>query len=52
MDKNSNEKQEKELKTDVYSLRLTKNQKNVLKKNKWIKEELDKIVIQYINNYL
>lgn len=42
----------KELKNCVYSIRLTEEQKDILKKNEWIKRELDKIVIQYINNYL
>lgn len=46
------EKQSKELKVSVYSIRLTQKEKDVLAKNKWIKEELDKIVIQYIHNYL
>jgi hypothetical protein len=44
-------KQSKELKTDVYSIRLTKKQKEIIKKNKWIKEELDKMVLKYINIY-
>lgn len=52
MDNKRNEKQDKELKVDVYSIRLTKKQKEILKRNKWIKEELDKIVLGYINNYI
>lgn len=52
MDDKRNEKKEKEIKTSVYSLRLTKKQKDVLKKNKWIKDTLDKMVLDYINNYL
>lgn len=51
MGKKGNEKQSKELKTDVYSIRLTKKQKEIIKKNKWIKEELDKMVLKYINIY-
>lgn len=42
----------KELKVAVYSIRLTKREKEILKKNKWIKEELDKLVKDYINTYL
>ncbi|MEW9939999.1 hypothetical protein AB2T96_20880 [Clostridium butyricum] len=42
----------KELKKFVYSIRLTKRQKEILKKNTWIKKELDKIVMDYINIYL
>ncbi|MBC2460393.1 hypothetical protein [Clostridium beijerinckii] len=42
----------KELKKFVYSIRLTKRQKELLKKNEWIKKELDKIVIDYLNIYL
>lgn len=51
MDKKSVEKKNKELKTDVYSIRLTKKQKEIIKKNKWIKAELDKVVLNYINLY-
>lgn len=36
----------------VYSIRLSKEQKDILKRNEWIKKELDKMVLQYINNYL
>jgi hypothetical protein len=50
MDKRENENKEKKI--SVYSIRLTRKQKEVIKKNKWIKEELDKIVLQYINNYI
>ena len=42
----------KELKKYVYSIRLTKKQKELLKNNEWIKKELDKIILEYINAYL
>jgi hypothetical protein len=42
----------KELKKYVYSIRLTKKQKDLLNNNRWIKLELDKMILQYINNYL
>lgn len=41
-----------ELKRYVYSLRITKSQRELLVKNGWIKKELDKIVLEYLNNYL
>lgn len=47
-----NVRTEQELKRYVYSIRLTKSQKDLLIKNEWIKKELDKIVIDYINIYL
>lgn len=45
-------KAKKELKKFVYSIRLTKRQKKLLKENEWIKKELDKMVLDYINIYL
>lgn len=42
----------KELKKFVYSIRLTKRQKELLKKNPEIKKDLDKIVLDYLNIYL
>lgn len=42
----------KELKKYVYSIRLTKKQKELLKNNEWIKKELDKLILEYINTYL
>ena len=52
MDNKKGKRLNKELKTKVYSLRLTQRQKDVLKKNTWIKKELDKIVVDYINLYI
>jgi len=49
---NNDKKIKKELKTSVYSLRLTKIQKNILNKNNWIKLELDKMILEYINSYI
>lgn len=45
-------KDKKELKKFVYSIRITSEQKQLLKKNDWIKKELDKIVINYLKIYL
>lgn len=51
MDNKCIQKNEKELKKCVYSIRLTKKQKDILKNNVWIKIELDKMVLEYINIY-
>lgn len=42
----------KELKKYTYSIRLTKKQKELLKKNEWIKKELDRLILEYINAFL
>lgn len=42
----------RELKKYVYSIRITKKQNNLLKNNKWIKEELDKYIREYLNGFL
>lgn len=42
----------RELKQYVYSIRITKSQRELLVKNDWIKKELDKMVLEYLNNYL
>ncbi|NOW87974.1 hypothetical protein B0H39_006005 [Clostridium beijerinckii] len=42
----------KELKKYVYSIRLTKKQKELLKNNLWIKNELDKLILEYLNIYI
>lgn len=44
-------KNKKDLKKFVYSIRITKSDKNLLKNNDWIKKELDKIVRDYLKIY-
>lgn len=44
-------KNKRDLKTSTYSIRITSEQKQLLKKNDWIKEELDKIVRDYLKIY-
>jgi len=45
-------KDRKLLKRFVYSIRITKEEKDILKKNEWIKNELDKLVKDYLSIYL
>ena len=45
-------KDKRDLKKYVYSIRLTKSQRDLLKKNELIKKELDKIILDYLNIYL
>lgn len=40
------------LKKYVYSIRLTKEQRDLLKNNEWIKRELDEMILKYLNIYL
>ena len=42
----------KNLKKYVYSIRINKSQRELLVKNDWIKKDLDKLVRDYLNNYL
>ena len=42
----------KDLKKFVYAIRITKNERDLLKKNLEIKLELDKIVRDYLKIYL
>jgi hypothetical protein len=42
----------KELKKFVYSIRITSEQRDLIKNNECIKKELDRMVINYINIYL
>lgn len=44
-------KNKKDLKKFVYSIRITKSDKNLLKNNDWIKKELDKMVRDYLKIY-
>ncbi|MCD3212068.1 hypothetical protein G8T76_10735 [Clostridium botulinum C/D] len=37
---------------EVISIRITKSHKDLLKKNKWIKKDIDKLVRDYLNVYL
>jgi hypothetical protein len=40
------------IKKYVYSIRLTKEQRTLLKNNESIKTDLDKYIIQYLNSFL
>lgn len=42
----------KDLKKFVYSIRLTKAEHQLLKKNEFIKKELDKLIKDYLKIYL
>jgi len=44
-------KNKKNLKNNVYSIRITKEQKQILKKNDWIKKDLDKLVRDFLKIY-
>ena len=44
MDKNTK-------KTEVYSIRITKGQKELLRNNEWIKKELDKFLLEYLESF-
>jgi hypothetical protein len=46
------EDKRKKLKQFVYSIRITKDENQLLKKNKNIKKELNEIVRQYLEAYL
>lgn len=39
-------------KTEVYSIRITKEQKEVLRKNEWIKKELGKYLLDYLECFV
>ena len=39
-------------KTEMFTMRLTKKEKDVLDKNKWIKEEIMKEIREKINMYV
>lgn len=44
-------KNKKDLKSSVYSIRVTSEQKQILKKNDWIKNDLDKMVRDFLKIY-
>lgn len=46
------ENERKKLKQFVYSIRITKDEDQLLKKNKNLKKELNEIVRQYLKAYL
>lgn len=46
------ENKRKKLKQFVYSIRITKDEGQLLKKNKNLKKELNEIVRQYLKAYL
>lgn len=46
------ENKRKKLKQFVYSIRITKDEDQLLKKNKNLKKELNEIVRQYLKAYL
>jgi len=48
---NMENKNKKNLKNNVYSIRITKEQKQILKKNDWIKKDLDKLVRDFLKIY-
>lgn len=39
-------------KTEVYSIRITKEQKEILRNNEWIKKELDKYLLDYLECFV
>lgn len=39
-------------KTEVISIRITKDQKELIKKNNWIKKDIDKMVREHLNAFL
>ena len=44
-------KSRKKLKRSVYSIRITDDEKQILKKNDWIKRDLDKLVRDFLKIY-
>lgn len=44
-------KDKKELKKFVYAIRITKRENDLLKKNEWIKKELDSMIRNYLKIY-
>jgi hypothetical protein len=52
MDNKCIQKDKKELKKFVYSIRIDARMRKVLKDNPEIKRDLDKFIIQYLNSFL
>lgn len=44
-------KDKKKLKRSVYSIRITDDERQILKKNDWIKRDLDKLVRDFLKIY-
>ena len=45
-------KDKKQLKKYIYSLRINTEQRALLKHNEFIKKDLDRFIIQYLNSFL
>lgn len=50
--KDNNSCEDSEKRKEVYSIRITSKQKNLIRNNKEIKEDLDKYVITYLKSFL
>lgn len=49
--KNNTSNNDSEKRKEVYSIRITTKQKNLIRNNREIKEDLDKYVISYLKSF-